>query len=129
VMGTDRSSDQAGFWGRHENVYIYIPNLIGRPPTHTSVASQMYTLTNSNIAVRCETENSAHVLAIKLFLTFRRAATGYGRVLIMLISFTIARTAPLTCVGLYFLGSVPRDILPSPQLQKCPRILSNLAAS
>eukprot|EP00873_Tetraselmis_striata_P003046 jgi/Tetstr1/423310/TSEL_014008.t1 len=57
-MATESSAAAAaGFWGRHENVYVYIPNLIG-----------------------------------------------YVRVVVMLISFTVAKTSPLTCVGLYFLG-------------------------
>lgn len=37
---------------------------------------------------------------------------GYGRVIIMLISFTIAKTSPLTCVGLYFLGCAPLSLCP-----------------
>ncbi len=79
----------ASFWGRHGNVYVYIPNLIGT----AAFAGAPSTV---GVALAHLTSN----------LASPTATVGYARIACSLYAFAVAFSQPLACVGWYFLGWV-----------------------
>lgn len=73
----------SGFFSRHSNVYIYVPNLIGKLRHMVS-----------------------HRFECELNVSRGLGCAGYARVAAALYAFAVAFTSPFQCVAAYFLSFV-----------------------
>ena len=110
-----------GFFERHSNVYVYVPNLIGasfglaskswRQP-HPQAANAVRWLSEAPDRIVWPFELLRGRLCdspLSNTLTpppFARLRAGYGRVACALYAFAVAQSHPVQCVVSYFLGCV-----------------------
>lgn len=92
---TQREGD-VGFFGRHGNVYMYIPNLIG--------ASQSQPL-QAAAGPHCRRHNDPPTLSSLSAPSLLRC-TGYARVAAAVFAFGVAQRDPAACCAAYFASFV-----------------------
>ena len=85
--------DSTSFFGRHGNVYIYLPNLIGKAPFWVSWAIES---SRPRLLFAPARTRGA--------ILFTMPSAGYARVACALFSFAVALRNPYYCVVSYFLG-------------------------
>lgn len=87
----------AGFFGRHNNVYIYVPNLIGKNFNHCCCA----------LALRCMRASASRFDHLWSLISMHQLLfAGYVRVAFALYAFAISMTSPLQCIVFYFFSFV-----------------------
>jgi hypothetical protein len=97
--------EKPSFFGRHGNVYIYIPNLIGALRCQQTQARSRGTAASGASGRRRHSCLFSHLLADPLPSIWRCAA-GYARVAAAVFAFGVAQRNPTACCAAYFASFV-----------------------
>lgn len=112
---------QPGFFARHDNIYVFVPNLIGTQTREPCLEGVWNCDFEGIMQVIPGTKSSSHQAAgacgychfpytaadpCNLCITHspQLCCTGYARVVFSLYAFSVALISPTQCVVCYFLG-------------------------